>query len=148
LEEIVELVCEENGFEHVAAYLGAYDLSRFEWVKEPPPKTKAFWRLVGSGCSPEAAMIEDLLDTLGRPDAATVSQIKEKATGELAIWFLGKPAENRLRHFLEECGYQYFPNPTAKNTYWKINGKRQAVYTRNGLSAAAQLKAVADLKPL
>jgi hypothetical protein len=39
---------------------------------------------------------------------------------------------------LEECDYQHFPNPIAKDTYWKIKGKRRAVYVRGDLSPQEQ----------
>jgi hypothetical protein len=136
----------DGGFEHVAAYLHAYDLSRFEYVKAPPPKTNAFWQLGGRGGSPESAMVDDFLDSIGRPDALSIRTIKEKATGELAIWLANGPQENRLRHFLDECGYRYFPNPAAKNTYWKFGGVRHAVYTRAGLTPTEQLAAKDALK--
>jgi hypothetical protein len=125
----------------VAAYLHAYDLSRFEFVKAPPPTTKAFWALVGSGGSLEGALVADLLDTLGRPGAVTIQLIKEKATGELAIWFMNNPGGSRIRHLLEECNYRYFPNPTAKDTCWKVGGNRRAVYVRGDLTPMEQLQA-------
>jgi hypothetical protein len=136
----------EGGFENVAAYLHAYDLGRFEFVKAPPPKTKAFWALVGSSGSTESGMMADFLDTLGRPGAVTIQSIREKATGELATWFMNNPAWSRVRHFLEECVYRYFPNPAAKSTFWKIGGRRAAVYVRGDLAPANQLAAKDELK--
>ena len=121
---------EEGGFEHVAAYLQAYDLRLFKHVTEPPPKTKAFWALVGSTGSNESAWMGDLLDTLGRPGAVTAQAVRQSATGDLALWFMSNQNSNRVRHFLEECDYRYFPNPVTKDTCWKVGGRRQYVYVR------------------
>ena len=54
---------------------------------------------------------------------------------------MNNPASNRVRHFLEECDYRYFPNPGAKDTCWKIGEKRHHVYVRGDLPPDEQIAA-------
>jgi hypothetical protein len=74
-----------GGFENVAAYLSERDLSRFN-AKAPPPKTEAWGRAVNAGRNPEDADFADALDRLERPDAVTLSMIKEKAYDAFDDW--------------------------------------------------------------
>ena len=64
----------DGGFGHVAAYLAELDLSDFD-AKAPPPKTPAFWDIVGANTAPEDAELADVLDALGNPDAVTLAQL-------------------------------------------------------------------------
>ena len=41
----------EGGLDHVAAFLRAYDLAAFD-PKATPPKTSAFWEIVGANRAP------------------------------------------------------------------------------------------------
>jgi hypothetical protein len=57
-----------GGDGHVAAYLAQLDLSSFD-AKAPPPKTQAFWEIVGASRAPEDDEMQDAIDVLGNPDA-------------------------------------------------------------------------------
>ena len=57
---------DDGGFGHVAAYLTELDISGFD-PKAPPPKTAAFWDIVGASSAPEDAELADVIDALGQP---------------------------------------------------------------------------------
>ena len=63
-----------GGNERVAAYLAALDITGFD-PKAPPPKTQAFWEIANANRAPEDAELADVLDDLGRPEAATLDQV-------------------------------------------------------------------------
>ena len=50
----MELVREEGGFGHVAAFLHNFDLTGFD-PKAEPPRTDAFWAIVDNSRAPEEA---------------------------------------------------------------------------------------------
>jgi uncharacterized protein DUF5906 len=124
-----------GGFEHVAAYLNALDLSGFD-PKAPPPKTPAFWDIVSANRTPEDAELADVLDTLGSPRAVTVKQLTAAARGETAEWLMDRKNRRALPHRLERCGYAAVKNPDAKDGLWKIKDERQVVYAKTSLSSA------------
>ena len=70
---------EDGGDGHVAAYLASLDLSGFD-PKAPPPKTQAFWEIVGASRAPEDNEMQDAIDALGAPDALTLERIAIKAS--------------------------------------------------------------------
>src|SRR5262245_56229751 len=67
-----------GGDGHVAAYLAARDLSKFN-PKAPPPKTPAFWDVVDASRAPEQGELADALDDLGRPWTVTLEEIRRIA---------------------------------------------------------------------
>jgi hypothetical protein len=123
---------EHGGFEHVAAYLAAVDLSDFD-PKEPPPKTAAFWQIVNASRPPEDAELNDAIDRLGRPDIVTVAQVAEHSTTEFKEWLEDRRNSRRMPHRFEECGYIAVRNEAAKDGLWKIRGKRQVIYGKTDL---------------
>ena len=129
-----------GGFGHVAAYLNGLDISDFD-PKAPPPKTPAFWDIVAASSSPEDAELADVLDTLGNPDAVTIAQLVEKATGEIAGWLTDRRNRRTIPHRMERCGYVSVHNPDAADGMWKIWGVRQAIYAKAQLSSAQQVAA-------
>jgi hypothetical protein len=50
-----------------------------------------------------------------------------------------------IPHRLEKCGYVRVRNDGAEDGLWVINGKRQAVYTKNSLSIGDRLGVARDL---
>jgi hypothetical protein len=68
-----------GGTEAIAAYLRDFDISNFN-PKAPPPKTKAWWEIVDASRAPEDAQLADALDQLERPDATTLTEIKNRVT--------------------------------------------------------------------
>src|SRR5262249_39613374 len=96
---------DDGGFEHVAAYLNALDLSGFN-CKAPPRKTAASWAIVDANRAPEDAELADALDNLARreygdegeevliwPDVVTISRVAGVASESFAEWL--KDRKNR-----------------------------------------------------
>ena len=135
---------ESGGYGHVAACLRELDISTFD-PKAPPPKTPAFWDIVGANRSPEDAEVADVLDTLGNPDAVSIARIAGAASSEFADWMRDVKSRRQIPHRLERCGYVSVRNELAKDGLWKVNGKRQAIYAKKELSIASRFKAAAEL---
>ena len=149
----------ENGINHVVAYLQQYDLSNFN-PKLAPPKTEAFWRVVGVDRGPEHNELADAIDAvaveLGHkrnangnvepPDALTLAMLSVKAPS--AEWLMDRKKSRGIPHRLQRCGYVIAPNPDALQSggYWIINGKRQAIYAREKLSPEQRFAAARALR--
>jgi hypothetical protein len=124
----------DGGSEHVTAYLSELDLSSFD-PKAPPPKTPAFWQIVGVNIAPEDAELMDVLDTLNKPDAITIASLVDVASAEMAEWLLDRRNRRAFPHRLERCGYVSLRNPDAKDGLWRIKDRRQAIYARAELNS-------------
>jgi hypothetical protein len=133
-----------GGFEHVTAYLSELDLSGFD-PKAPPPKTPAFWQIVGASAAPEDAGLMDILDKLELPEAITVVELIAEAAGETAEWLMDRRNRRALPHRLDHCGYVSLRNPDSKQGLWMVKGQRQMIYVRNDLRPEQQLKAARKL---
>src|SRR5262249_47811661 len=131
---------DNGGDRHVAAYLAELDLSKFD-PKAPPPKTAAFWAIVDANRAPEAGELADVLDDLMWPDAVTLTQILEKATGSFFEWVSDRKNRRAMPHRFEQCGYVPVRNDTAKDGLWKVKGARQVIYAKATLSPVDRLKA-------
>jgi hypothetical protein len=134
----------DGGIHHVAAYLAELDISSFD-PKAPPPKTQAFWDIVAANTPPEDAELADVLDKMKKPDAVTITQVTNHATGSFQEWINDRKSRRAIPHRLEKCGYVQVRNNNAKDGLWVINGSRQVVYARSDLSAADRLKAASEL---
>jgi hypothetical protein len=124
---------ENGGIEHVAAFLDKLDISKFD-AKAPPPKTAAFWDIVDANQAPEDAELADVLDRLQNPDAVTIQQISNEATGEFGIWIAERKNRRAIPHRMEKCGYVKVRNSSVKDGLWVINGSRQVIYAKSELS--------------
>lgn len=136
-----------GGFEHVAAFLQERDLSSFD-PKAPPPKTEAWWSIVGSNRAPEEAELSDIIiDQLGNPDALTVAMIAQSAgfDSDLQLWLEDRKNSRTIPHRLENCGFVAIDNPDAKSRLWVVEGHRCVVYAKSDLSFFDQRKAVSKL---
>jgi hypothetical protein len=134
-----------GGFGHVGAYLAEFDLTAFD-AKAPPPKTAAFWDIVGASVAPEDGELADVLDGLGNPDAVTLAQLIERAAGtEAADWLMERKNRRAMPHRMERCGYVPVRNPDANDGLWKLQDRRQAVYAKARLSPRDQIVAVRRL---
>src|SRR5262245_16274486 len=103
----------DGGRWHVASYLAAYDLSRFD-AKAPPPQTGRFWRIVGAGQVPEDAELADVLDALGNPDAITLEQLVMRAVGGFHDWLTDRKNRRSIPHRMDEAGYVPVRNEPVK----------------------------------
>jgi hypothetical protein len=128
-----------GGFEHVAAYLGALDLSDFD-PKAPPPKTAAFWDVVNTNQAPEDAELADVLDALKNPKAVTPKQLIAAATDTAADWLMAPRSRRSIPHRLDRCGYSQVRNKDAKDGYWV-----QPIYAKTNLSENERYKAPVKL---
>jgi hypothetical protein len=133
-----------GGAGHVAAYLHEVDLSDFDPFA-PPPKTAAFWDIVGVNRAPEDDELADVLDAMGNPDAVTVAMLQMAATGETAAWLTDRKNRRALPHRMERCGYSSVRNDGPSHGMWTINGKRVMVYAKQALTAEQQLRAAKKL---
>jgi hypothetical protein len=124
----------EDGYAHVAAYLRARDISKFD-PKAPPPQTSAFWDIVNVGNAPEDAELADLLDVLKQPLAVNLAELAAAANGGIGEWLEDRRHRRSIPHRMERCGYVSLRNPHAKDGLWKFKNKRQVVYVKANLTA-------------
>ena len=135
---------EKGGYGHVAAFLAGLDLAGFD-PKAAPPKTPAFWDIVGANRSPEEGDLADALDELGNPEAVTIARIAAAADFEFAAWLRDTRSRRQVPHRLEKCGYVQVRNDAAADGLWKLNCKRQAIYAKKELSLANRFRAARGL---
>lgn len=95
--------------------------------------------------APEDAELADILDKMGNPKAATLTQIASHAEGSFADWLVDRKNRRNIPHRLERCGYAPVRNDAAEDGLWKINGKRQVVYALSALTIRDRLSAAGDL---
>ena len=146
-----------GGFENVAAYLKARDLSGFN-PKEPPVKTAAFWAIVNNAVPPEESELRDILDKMGWPDALTLDQVifaalpsGAKAKGEVAShsfagWLSDRKNARSIPHKFDRCGYVALHNEAQTDGRWKVGGKNKVIYVKKDLSGRAQYAAAEALR--
>jgi hypothetical protein len=151
-----------SGFEAIAAYLAALDLSTFD-AKAPPLQTDAFWAIVDANRAPEEGELADIFDKLGKPDAVTISEIKLSAGAGLD----DKRNRRTIPHRMETVGYVPLRNTDTDSGLWTIDtprhswvtpigkqidvrdcieGVRQVVYVKSALSPRNQVAAVQELR--
>ena len=135
---------DNGGAGDVAAYLTALDISGFD-PKAPPPKTEAFWSIVGANRPPEEDQLADVLDALGNPDAVTLVQIQETATGNFQQWLLDNKNNRAIPHRMDACDYVPCHNPDEKSGRWRVQNKRCPIYTKRALSLHERLAAARAL---
>ena len=133
-----------GGLNHVAAYLGEFNLAGFD-PKAPPPKTPAFWQTVGISSAPEEAELADLLDKLGNPDAVTLAQLRTKADHSFDEWLLDRRNRRIIPHRMNSCGYVSVRNPDTDDGLWRIRGVRQAIYAKAALPHQERFRAARQL---
>jgi Protein of unknown function (DUF2786)/Family of unknown function (DUF5906) len=134
---------QEDGFAHVAAHLREVDVTAFD-PKASPPKTSAFWEIVGANQAPEDSELSSLLTMIGdpeRPDAVTVEQVAAMAAQNFTEFedFCSMITDRKSRRSMpgrfERAGYVSVRNPDdRKDGLWAINRKRQVIYARKELS--------------
>jgi hypothetical protein len=139
-----------GGAEAVADYLRALDLCRFN-PKAPPPQTQAFWEMANAMRSEKETEMDDIIETLGRPDALIIGNIISRASSLNRYGFVewlkdGKNAR-QIALFLEDCGYRRLSNPhDKKQGRWMIGSQRTAVYVRKSMTDRKGFAAVETLK--
>jgi len=134
----------ENGHAHVGAYLRELDLSDFN-PKAPPPKTAAFWDIVGANVAPEDAEMADAIDLLDNPNALTINQIAMAAPEPFREFLMDRKNNKRIPHRLERAGYVGVRNESDKDGLWRLRGKRQAIYAKRELTVHDRIAAAQAL---
>ena len=144
-----------TGFDHVAEFLRGYDLKKFNPTVSPP-KTEAFWEIVGANRAPEETELAGILTEIGngeQPDAVTLAQVIKAAGSDLDQyndlyeWMTDRKNRRQMAGRFDKAGYSARRNPSdAADGQWIVAGKRQTVYTRQSLSARDAFKAVAALQ--
>ncbi len=142
---------EQGGFEIVAHYLRTLDLTGFD-PKAPPRKTEAFWAIVNAHHAPENAELADVIDRLSEAPAVTLNMlvntlsIYDPQENSFREWLMDRRNRKRIPHRMDEVGFVPQRNPySPSDGLWKVDGKRQVIYVRKELSAAAQLSAASNL---
>jgi hypothetical protein len=149
-----------GGFEHVAAYLMARDISKFD-PAAPPPKGPAFWAMVAASAAPENSEFGDLLDCVVHskmynddgsipkepiwPDAVTLSQVRKYADDDMKHWIDDRKNRRSIPHRFAACGYVPVRNVTRQEGNWIVLNKRQVIYAKKELSLRARYAAAEAL---
>jgi hypothetical protein len=138
---------EAGGYGHVVAYLTALDISDFD-AKATPPKTDAFYDIADANAAPESNELANLLDAMGNPEAVTIGQLQSagmQQDHEFHRWLCDRQNQRRIKHRLEDCGYERIRSDTSKDGAWEVSGRRVAVYalamlsTRDKMAAAQKI---------
>jgi hypothetical protein len=149
-----------GGFEHVAAYLMARDISKFD-PAAPPPKGPAFWAMVAASAAPENSEFGDLLDCVVHskmynddgsipeepiwPDAVTLSQVRKYADDDMKQWIDDRKNRRSIPHRFAGCGYVPVRNEARKEGNWIVMNKRQVIYAKAALTIKARYEAAEAL---
>jgi Primase C terminal 2 (PriCT-2)/Family of unknown function (DUF5906) len=137
-----------GGIATVAAYLAAFDLAGWD-PKAPPPKTEAFWDIVGANRAPEDAELADVLEQLGNPAAVTKKQMigaAETRWADIAAWLQDRRNARQVPHRMETVGYVSVRNEAdQRDGLWKIDDNRCVIYALKTLSLKERLIAAAAL---
>ena len=133
---------DRGGRAHVVAYLSDPERLQDFDPKAPPPRTDAWQAIVDANLSPEDADVADALDRLNGPDVATIEDlIKVAGDVDFGAWLRDRKNRRTIPHRLESCGYVIVRNPDAKDGWWRVDGRRQALYGKKEASVAERLAA-------
>jgi hypothetical protein len=135
----------DGGFGHVVAYLAELEISAFDY-KAPPPKTPAFWDVVNAHRSGEEAELQDVLDLLGHPMVVTLTQISDRARGDLAEWLDERKNRTIIPALFERCGYSRVHNQNAKDMQWKFVNGRVSVYGKIDVPYNEKAAAIGEMQ--
>jgi hypothetical protein len=127
---------DDGGLEDVATYLRTCDISRFD-PHAPPPKTDAFWEIVGVSEQPEVGELADALEHIGNPAVLVLDDLISVSSGtdpEFAIHLRDRKNRRMIAGWMEKNGYRLVRNPDSKQGLWPIRGKRQNVYGKSSMS--------------
>ena len=131
-EELWEWI-ENGGAGHVAAYLRAYDLSRFN-PKASPSQTEAFFEICGANRSTESGELADALEELGRLGRErgedellvfTKAMLMRVAQGALWTWLNSRVAAGNCQRNWRSSVSRRLETPLQKIAFGKsISGRR------------------------
>ena len=75
----------------------------------------------------------------------TLAAVRAATSGGLFEWLDDRKNRRVIPHRFEACGYIPVRNPDATDGLWKIGGKRQAVYGRQGVAPDELIRAARKL---
>ena len=131
---------QEGGYGHAAAFLATLDISGFN-PKAPPPKTPAFWAIVGANRPTEESEIMDALDALNNPDAITIDWLITTASSGLTTFLQDRKNRKAASHRITDAGYEPVRNDLAADGLWSIKRTRKVIYAKSTLTAQERTKA-------
>jgi hypothetical protein len=136
---------QSGGFGHVAAYLAARDISRFD-AKAPPRKTPAFWEVVDVDRAPENPELADALESLGEPNVVTLASVINVASENLGEFLRDRRNSRKIPQRFEDAGYVTVRNDgDRRDGQWKIGGRRVTVYAKASLPLRDRIAAATAL---
>ncbi len=141
---------EAGGAAAVADYLRTLDLGGFN-PKAPPRQTQAFFEMANAMRSEKESDMDDILESLNRPDALVISNIIRRARilgrHDFAEWLKdGSKNGRQTALYLEDCGYRRLSNPHDRRGRWQIDGQRiGGVYVRKNLRDREAIAAVVTI---
>lgn len=126
---------------HVVAYLQQPELIAGFNPGATPRHTAAWYAVVAANRDPQDNELLDLLDVMGPdaswlgaqpPDALTIAQITSHPDCSSGVSdFFSSPKNSRAwSHRLERAGYVSVDNPDAKDSLWRVAGRRQVIYAK------------------
>lgn len=105
--------------------------------------------LVGAGLSPETGDLADVIETLGKPAALTLTMIRVRTPGDSQLRLLFEDAKLRkaIPKRLAECGYIAVANPDARDSggRWRTTTGKTTIYARQDMSESERLAAARSL---
>jgi hypothetical protein len=133
---------EAHAWAHVAAYLHSIDISQWN-SKVPPPRTEAWYDMVGGALAHEAGDLAELLDGMDSPDAVTLRAVVNNATGTFHQFLTDRANRRLIGHRFRDCGMTPVKNPGSNNpkTKWRWSFGRD----HNGSSVTGPVYAKEDL---
>lgn len=128
-EDLWHWFLHEQGANHVASFLHARDISKFN-ASNGQRKTLAH-KMVAANGSVADIWLDDILDSYNYPDFIRSDYIIQKATenGEKREEIIRK-----IRNSMDRVGYSMMQNPTYRDGRWKIDGKKVTIYVKTGVS--------------
>jgi hypothetical protein len=139
-----------GGDGHVLAYLRDFDLANFN-PKAPPPKTDAFYEMVGANAPLETIDIANVIEVgmatnrdgvLEPPRVFNIVQFLNAIPLDSDLRDWANKNRKQLGRRFGECGYTSVPNPKARDGFWKINKTRTLIYVRQDLPRRDQLREI------
>jgi hypothetical protein len=132
---------DNGGRTHVAAWLKARDLSRFN-PKAAPPRTDAFREIVNAQRAPEETELADVLEKMAEEErnhgkdkgliVFTLAELRGKARDlsfhDLVAWLEDRKYRRILPMHLERLGYRRVTNPDAADGRWRTSVGKQIFY--------------------
>jgi hypothetical protein len=135
-----------GGMDAVVHLLNTLDVSDYR-PGAAPVRSEDFHEVVASHKSSAQLGLMDAIEKLGNPDAFTMAQVLNVASGEFKDWHGEKKNLAQLGFLIKKAGYSKTLNKEEVTSgRWKINGFKTYIYAKTSLKKAARRKAAERLK--